>query len=226
MLSVAGHRFASLATTPVLRMGLARCFSSVTGPFQCPPLPYVKNALEPHMSAETLTYHHDKHHQTYVDTLNSIAAENSTIASKTLEQIIKTETGKPFNQAAQVYNHTFFFNNLAPNGGGEPTGKIAELITRDFGSFEKFKEEFSAAAVGHFGSGWVWLIADDGKLKIVQGHDAGNPIRESKTPLMNIDVWEHAYYIDYRNARAQYVKNYWNLVNWDFVNDNVAKAGL
>ncbi|KAF4713335.1 Fibronectin type III and SPRY domain-containing protein 1, variant 2 [Perkinsus olseni] len=245
MLSVAGHRFASLATTtPALRMGLVRCFASVTGPFQCPPLPYAKNALEPHMSAETLTYHHDKHHQTYVDTLNSIAAENPSIAKKTLEQVIKTETGKPFNQAAQIYNHTFFFNNLGPGAGGEPTGKIAELITRDFGSFEKFKEEFTAAAVGHFGSGWVWLVADDGKLKIVrgllnlvgvpndskldivQGHDAGTPVKDSKAPLMNIDVWEHAYYIDYRNARAQYVKNYWNLVNWDFVNKKVAEAGL
>jgi len=189
--------------------------------FTLPELPYAKDALAPHISAETLEYHHGKHHAKYVETLNSLT-EGTDNASKSLEELIKSTSGKLFNQAAQVWNHTFYWNCLSPNGGGAPTGKIADAINEAFGSFETFKEKFSAEAAGHFGSGWAWLVKDAaGKLSIVGTHDAGNPMTSGLTPVLTCDVWEHAYYVDYRNARPNYIAAWWNLVNWDFANQNL-----
>ena len=191
--------------------------------FELPELPYAKNALEPHISAETLEYHHDKHHKAYVDKLNSLI-EGTDKANKSLEDIIKSSSGGLFNQAAQVWNHTFYWHCLSPNGGGAPTGSIAEAINKAFGSFDKFKEEFTASAIGNFASGWTWLVKkSDGSVAIVNTDDAGTPVTdESQTPLLTCDVWEHAYYVDYRNARPKYLEAYWNLVNWEFVNSNFA----
>ncbi|MCA9553765.1 MAG: superoxide dismutase [Myxococcales bacterium] len=189
--------------------------------FTLPELPYSKDALAPHISAETLEYHHGKHHAKYVETLNSLT-EGTDNANKSLEELIKSTSGKLFNQAAQVWNHTFYWNCLSPNGGGAPTGKIADAINEAFGSFETFKEKFSAEAAGHFGSGWAWLVKDAaGKLSIVGSHDAGNPMTSGLTPVLTCDVWEHAYYVDYRNARPNYIAAWWNLVNWDFANKNL-----
>ena len=190
--------------------------------FELPPLPYEKNALEPHMSAETLEYHHDKHHNTYVTNLNNLVP-GTEFEGKDLESIIKTSSGGIFNNAAQVWNHTFFWNCLTPNGGGEPTGELAEAINKAFGSFDKFKEEFSKASVTTFGSGWGWLVKkSDGSLAIVSTSNANNPMTDGATPLLTCDVWEHAYYIDYRNARPKFVEAFWNIVNWDFVAKNFA----
>ena len=188
--------------------------------FELPPLPYDKSALEPHISAKTLDFHHGKHHQAYVTNLNNLV-KDSPMASQSLEDIIKA-TAKDdskagiFNNAAQVWNHTFFWNCMKPNGGGEPSGALRAAIDEAFGSVSSFKEKFSAAAVGQFGSGWAWLVKNgSGKLEIVQTSNAGCPLTEGKTPLLTCDVWEHAYYIDYRNARPKYVEAWWNLVNWD-----------
>ena len=191
--------------------------------FALPPLPYAMDALEPHISRETLEFHHGKHHKTYVDNLNKIASTNPSVAEQTLDELLKSAPNGPvFNNAAQIWNHTFYWNSLSPNGGGRPTGALAAQIDRDFGSFDAFKEKFSAAAAGHFGSGWAWLVkSDDGKLKIVDTHDAGNPIRDGTgKPLLTIDVWEHSYYISYRNARPKYIEAFWNVVNWDFASKN------
>ncbi|MCS6799083.1 MAG: superoxide dismutase [Myxococcota bacterium] len=185
--------------------------------FSLPELPYPKDALAPHISAETLDYHHGKHHAAYVNKLNELVAADPSLAGKSLEDLIRTTTGPVFNQAAQVWNHTFYWRSMRPGGGGEPTGKVAEAIRRHFGSFGEFKERFSAVAVGHFGSGWAWLVRVGDRLEIAQTHDAGNPMTEGKTPLLTCDVWEHAYYIDYRNARAKYVEAWWNLVDWSHV---------
>ncbi|WP_237066030.1 superoxide dismutase [Fe] [Microbulbifer guangxiensis] len=186
-----------------------------------PELPYAMDALEPHISKETLEYHYGKHHKTYVDKLNGLL-EGTADADKTLEEVIKSSSGGVFNNAAQVWNHTFYWNCLSPNGGGEPTGAVAEAITKAFGSFEKFKEEFTNSAVNNFGSGWTWLVKkSDGSVAIVNTSNAGTPVTESdQTPLLTCDVWEHAYYIDYRNARPKYMEAFWKLVNWDFVNQN------
>ena len=190
-----------------------------------PPLPYALDALAPHISSETLSFHHGKHHQAYVDNLNKFVGQDSSLVGKTLNEILKTcPCPSPiFNNAAQVWNHTFYWKSMSPNGGGSPTGEIATLIDRDFGSFEEFKKKFSAAATGHFASGWAWLVLNpEGKLKIVDTHDAINPLREeSGTPLITCDVWEHAYYVDYRNARAKYVEAWWNVINWEFANHNL-----
>jgi len=187
---------------------------------ELPPLPYAKNALEPHISAETLEYHYGKHHQTYVTNLNNLIG-GSEFENLSLEDIIRKSSGGIFNNAAQVWNHTFYWNSLKPNGGGEPTGALAEAITKAFGSFDKFKEEFSKCAIGTFGSGWAWLVKNaDGSLAIVSTSNAGCPLTTGQTALLTCDVWEHAYYIDYRNARAKYVEAFWNLVNWDFVAKN------
>jgi Fe-Mn family superoxide dismutase len=187
-----------------------------------PDLPYAKDALEPHISAETLDYHHDKHHQAYVTNLNNLI-EGTEFADKSLEDIITSApAGGVFNNAAQVWNHTFYFNCLAPNAGGEPTGAIADAINASFGSFADFKEKFSTSAITNFGSGWTWLIKNaDGSVEIVNTSNAGCPLTEGQTPVLTIDVWEHAYYVDKRNARPAYVEAYWNLVNWDFVNSNM-----
>ncbi len=185
--------------------------------FTLPDLPYAKNALEPHISAETLDYHYGKHHQAYVDKLNA-AVEGTPEADKSLEEIIRGASGGTFNNAAQVWNHTFYWNCLSPNGGGEPDGALADAIKRDFGSFDNFKEKFSDSAVGNFGSGWTWLVQnEDGSLAIVNTDDADTPLTGSAKPLLTCDVWEHAYYIDYRNARPKYIEAFWKLVNWEFV---------
>jgi Fe-Mn family superoxide dismutase len=182
---------------------------------------YSPDALEPHISAETLEYHYGKHHQAYVTNLNSLTEKNPW-QEKSLEEIIKTAEGGLFNNAAQVYNHTFYWNCLSPNGGGEPTGAVAEAINGAFGSTAAFKEQFTKAAVTRFGSGWAWLVREaSGQLAIEATLNADCPIREGKTPLLTCDVWEHAYYIDYRNARPTYVEAFWNLVNWEFVAKNL-----
>ncbi|EHQ53563.1 Superoxide dismutase [Ectothiorhodospira sp. PHS-1] len=189
---------------------------------QLPELPYAKDALEPHVSAETLEFHHDKHHATYVTNLNKLIS-GTEFESLSLEEIVKkAPAGGIFNNAAQVWNHTFYFNCLSPNGGGEPTGALAEAINTAFGSFAEFKEKFAAAGAGNFGSGWTWLVKNaDGSLEIVNTSNAATPITEAgKTPLLTMDVWEHAYYIDYRNARPKYIEGFFNVVNWDFVADN------
>jgi Fe-Mn family superoxide dismutase len=189
--------------------------------FELPPLPYADDALVPHISAETLAYHYGKHHRAYVDNLNKLTA-GTEWADKTLEDIIREADGGIFNNAAQVWNHTFYWNCLSPDGGGEPTGAVATRINSSFGSFADFRDRFTADAASQFGSGWAWLVsAPSGGLSIVTTSNAGNPLRDGDTPLLTCDVWEHAYYIDYRNARPQYLGHFWDLVNWDFVTDNL-----
>ena len=191
--------------------------------FELPTLPYAKDALEPHISAETLEFHYGKHHQTYVDKLNGLV-DGTDMASKSLEDIVKTSVGGVFNNAAQVWNHTFYWNCLSPNGGGDATGAIADAITAAFGSFDAFKEQFTNSAINNFGSGWTWLVKNaDGSVAIVNTSNAATPLTDaSVTPLLTVDVWEHAYYVDYRNARPKYMEAFWALVNWDFVNANFA----
>ncbi|WP_444931913.1 superoxide dismutase [Microbulbifer sp. SSSA002] len=191
--------------------------------FELPELPYAKNALAPHISEETLEYHYGKHHKTYVDKLNGLL-EGSADANKSLEEIIKSSSGGVFNNAAQVWNHTFYWHCLSPNGGGEATGAIADAINMAFGSFEQFKEAFTTSAVNNFGSGWTWLVKNaDGSVAIVNTSNAATPLtEEGVTPLLTCDVWEHAYYIDYRNLRPKYMEAFWSLVNWEFVNQNFA----
>lgn len=183
-----------------------------------PELPYSMDGLQPHISKETLEFHYGKHHQAYVNNLNKLI-EGTDFASMKLEDIICKSEGGIFNNAAQVFNHSFYWNCLSPNGGGEATGPLAEAINRDFGSFSSFKEQFSKAAATLFGSGWAWLVKDgSGQLSIVQTTNADCPLTEGLIPIMTCDVWEHAYYVDYRNARPKYVESFWNLVNWDFCN--------
>ncbi|MBD2206587.1 superoxide dismutase [Calothrix sp. FACHB-1219] len=198
--------------------------------FQQPPLPYDFNALEPYgMKAETFEYHYGKHHKAYVDNLNKLT-DGTELADKSLEEVIKAtfrDASKVgvFNNAAQVWNHTFFWNSLKPAGGGQPSGALADKIDKDFGSFEKFAEEFSNAATTQFGSGWAWLIDDGGTLKVIKTPNAENPLAYGQKALLTLDVWEHAYYIDYRNARPAFIKNFLEqLVNWDFAAENLAKA--
>ena len=192
--------------------------------FTLPPLPYDKGALAPHLSAETLEYHHDKHHAAYVNNLNKLI-EGKPEASKSLEEIIKTSEGGVFNNAAQVWNHTFYWSSMKPGGGAAPTGDLAQAITRDFGSLEKLTEELSAAAVAQFGSGWAWLVLDKGKLAVTKTSNADLPLKHGQKALLTLDVWEHAYYIDYRNLRPKYVETFFkSLVNWDFALENLKKA--
>jgi Fe-Mn family superoxide dismutase len=184
-------------------------------PFELPELPYAKDALAPFLSAETFDYHYDKHHATYVANLNKLT-EGTEFANMDVQEIIRKASGGIFNNAAQVYNHTFFWNSMKPGGGGEPTGDLAAAIKKDFGSFAQFKEKFSTAAATLFGSGWTWLVKNaNGSLEIVQMSNAGTPIKDNKTPLLTLDVWEHAYYIDYRNARPKFIEGFWGVVNWD-----------
>lgn len=190
--------------------------------FTLPELPWAKNALEPHISEETINYHYGKHHNGYVTKLNN-ALPDSPYANASLEEIIQKADGGMFNNAAQVWNHTFYWNSLSPNGGGAPTGAIAEAINQKWGSFEDFQTAFSDAAKGNFGSGWTWLVKTaDGGLEIVNTDDAGCPLTANQKPILTLDVWEHAYYIDYRNARPDYINAFWQLVNWDFANQNLA----
>lgn len=184
---------------------------------ELPALPYAQDALEPHISAETLEYHYGKHHKAYVDNLDKLIA-GSEFENMALEEIIRKAQGGMFNNAAQVWNHTFYWNCLSPKGGGEPSGKLGEAIARTFGSFATFKEEFSKTAIGTFGSGWAWLVQRaDGTVALVSTSNAATPLTGNDKPLLTCDVWEHAYYIDYRNARPKYVEAFWNLVNWEFV---------
>lgn len=192
--------------------------------FELPALPYDKSALEPHISAETLEYHYGKHHQAYVTKLND-AIGDTELANKSLEDIIKTSEGGVFNNAAQIWNHTFYWHSLSPNGGGEPSGALAEAIHSQWDSYDAFVNDFSAKAAGNFGSGWTWLVKTaEGKLAIVNTDDADCPLTTDSTPLLTCDVWEHAYYIDYRNARPKYVEAFFNLVNWAFAEKNYANA--
>ncbi len=185
-----------------------------------PPLPYAKDALKPVISAETIDFHYGKHHQAYVTNLNNLVP-GTKFENASLEEIVMQADGGIFNNAAQVWNHTFYWNGLSPDGGGEPTGALATAIDQAFGSFAAFREAFVKSAVGNFGSGWTWLVkGEDGKLAIVNTSNAANPMRDGKKPLLTIDVWEHAYYIDYRNARPKYLDEIWKLVNWNFVAAN------
>ena len=188
--------------------------------YELPELPYAKSALEPHISAETLEYHHGKHHAAYVANLNKLVV-GTEFEGKTLEEIISKSEGGIFNNAAQIWNHSFYWNCLSPNGGGAPSGALGSAIDDTFGSFDAFKEKFTASAVGNFGSGWTWLVKNpDGSIEIVNTGNAGSPLTAGQTPLLTCDVWEHAYYIDYRNARPAYVGAFWNLVNWEFAAGN------
>ncbi|MCL1465037.1 superoxide dismutase [Argonema galeatum] len=197
--------------------------------FTLPELPYADNALEPYMSANTFSFHHDKHHAAYVNNLNKLI-ENTELADKSLEEIIKAtfkDSSKAgvFNNAAQVWNHTFFWSSMKPGGGGTPSGALAEKIDADFGSFDKFKEEFKNAAATQFGSGWAWLALDNGTLKVTKTPNAENPLAHGQTALLTLDVWEHAYYLDYQNKRPDFISTYLDsLVNWDFAAENMAKA--
>lgn len=190
--------------------------------FELPALPYEKNALEPYISAETLEYHHGKHHQAYVTNLNNLIP-GTEYETMTLDEIIKKAPGGGiFNNAAQVWNHTFYWHCMTPNSKNEPEGALKDAIVAAFGSVDKFKEEFTKAAIGTFGSGWAWLVKNPvDKLEIVSTSNAGNPMTSNQTPLLTCDVWEHAYYIDYRNARPKYLESFWKLVNWDFAAKNL-----
>jgi Fe-Mn family superoxide dismutase len=189
--------------------------------FELPPLPYAEDALAPHLSAETLQFHYGKHHKTYVDKLNA-AVEGTPDENKSLEDIIQSASGPLFNNAAQTWNHTFYWNSMAPGGGGEPSGGVADAIGSAFGSYDAFKEKFAAEAVNHFASGWAWLVDGGSGLEIISTHDADTAIKHGVKPLITCDVWEHAYYIDYRNVRPDYVATFLDhLVNWDWANQQL-----
>ena len=191
--------------------------------FTLPALPYALDALEPHMSRETLEFHWGKHHQTYVNNLNNLTA-GTAFEGKDLLEVIRTSEGGVFNNAAQVFNHTFFWNGMKPQGGGEPTGALLDAIVATWGSYAEFRKAFSAAAAGNFGSGWTWLVKNtDGTLAIVNTSNAGTPVTGEQVPLLNLDVWDHAYYIDHRNARPKFIDTFFDhLVNWSFAEKNFA----
>ncbi len=192
--------------------------------FTLPELPYAKDALVPHMSIETLEYHYGKHHKAYVDNLNNLVP-GTEFQNMDLESIIKKSSGPIFNNAAQIWNHTFFWNCLSPQGGGDPAGKLAEEMISSFGSTEKFKEKFTETSVKHFASGWAWLVlSKEGKLEIISSSNALTPLTEGHTPLLTCDVWEHAYYIDHRNSRPNFLNSFWRIVNWQFVGENLLKV--
>jgi superoxide dismutase, Fe-Mn family len=197
---------------------------------ELPPLPYAQDALAPVISAETLSFHYGKHHKAYVDNLLKLVA-GTELAEQPLEAVIKAVAGKPekagvFNNAAQIWNHTFFWNSLKPSGGGAPTGAVAKGIDAAFGSYENFKKEFANAAMTQFGSGWAWLVADQGQLRVVKTPNADTPLTTGQKALLTIDVWEHAYYLDYQNRRADFVAAVIDkLLNWEFANANLARAG-
>ena len=187
---------------------------------QLPPLPYAMDALQPHISKETLEFHYGKHHAAYVTNLNNLI-KGTEFENASLEDIIKKASGGIFNNAAQVWNHTFYWNSLAPKGGGQPAGALAAAIGKKWSSFDAFKEAFTKSAVGNFGSGWTWLVKkSDGSVDIVNMGAAGTPLTTGDKPVLTVDVWEHAYYIDYRNARPKYLEEFWKLVNWSFANKN------
>ena len=214
---------------PALMMAMpaSKAQTPATQPVQLPKLPYAQSALRPYISSRTMSFHYGKHHQGYVDNLNKMIA-GTPMAEMPLEKIVKETSGVAdkagvFNNAAQIWNHTFYWNSLKPNGGGKPTGAIAAAIDKDLGGYDKFKADFAAAAVTQFGSGWAWLVSDAGTLKIVKTGNAEVPLTKGQTPLLTIDVWEHAYYLDYQNLRAKYVETLIDkLLNWDFANKNFA----
>ena len=221
---------AVLAGSATLAFGnlvLPRSARAASGPFALPPLPYADNALSPHISAQTIGFHYGKHHQGYVNNLNQLVA-GSSLADQPLEAVVKASAGKVdqtaiFNNAAQVWNHTFYWNSLKPKGGGKPTGALADMIGKFFGGFDQFKTEFAKAATSQFGSGWAWLVKDGDKLTVTKTGNADTPIVHGLKPLLTIDVWEHAYYLDYQNRRADYVAAVLdNLINWDFAAQNLA----
>jgi superoxide dismutase, Fe-Mn family len=192
--------------------------------FTLPPLPYAKDALAPHISAETLDFHYGKHHQAYVTNLNKLV-EGKPEEKKSLEEIITSSEGGVFNNAAQIWNHTFYWHSMKPHGGGQPQGDLLAAITRDFGSFDKLKEEFTAAATTQFGSGWAWLVLQNGKLSVTKTGNADLPMKHGQKALLTLDVWEHAYYIDFRNARPKYIETFLtSLANWDFATENLKKG--
>jgi len=190
---------------------------------ELPALPYAQDALSPHISVETIEFHYGKHHNTYVAKLNGLI-EGTDFANKSLEEIIKSSSAGVFNNAAQIWNHTFYWNSLSPNGGGEPTGPLADAITASFGSYAEFKEKFTASAINNFGSSWTWLVKNtDGSLAIINTSNAATPLTDDNvTPLLTVDLWEHAYYIDYRNLRPSYMDAFWALANWEFASANFA----
>jgi len=193
--------------------------------FELPALPYEKNALEPHISARTLDFHYDKHHRGYMTKLKN-AIEGKPEADKSLEQLVQTAEGGVFNNAAQVWNHTFYWNSMAPDGGGKPEGKLLERIEKDFHSHEDFAQQFAEVAKGEFGSGWAWLVEDGDRLRVLSTHDADNPLRHGMKPLLTIDVWEHAYYLDFQNDRASYVQGVIDhLLDWRFAARNLESGG-
>ena len=190
---------------------------------ELPALPYAQDALEPHISSNTLSFHYGKHHAGYVKKLNAAIEKDSSLQGKSLEELVKGTSGGVFNNAAQVWNHTFYWNSMSPNGGGAPTGDLAAAIESAFGSFDDFKAAFGAAAGGQFGSGWAWLVKNaSGALEIVTTSNASTPLTDGVTPILTCDVWEHAYYLDYQNGRGNYVSAWWSLVNWDFAAANFA----
>eukprot|EP01060_Flectonema_neradi_P018049 TRINITY_DN2486_c0_g1_i1.p1 TRINITY_DN2486_c0_g1~~TRINITY_DN2486_c0_g1_i1.p1 ORF type:complete len:211 (+),score=66.16 TRINITY_DN2486_c0_g1_i1:58-633(+) len=189
--------------------------------FTLPALPWAIDALAAKgISAEQVDFHYNKHHKGYVTKLNAAAESRPELKGAKIEDLINNKDAT-YNLAAQIWNHTFYWNCMSPNGGGEPTGAVKDQITKDFGSFDEMKKQFSAAAAGHFGSGWAWLVKDGDKLRVHQTHDAGCPLSEGLKPVLTCDVWEHAFYIDYRNDKAKYVETFWNAVNWDFVNSQL-----
>lgn len=190
--------------------------------FLLPKLPYAEDALEPYISAKTLSFHYGKHHQKYVDTLNELV-EGKDFANMPVEEIIQRSETKLYNNAAQAYNHTFYWYCMAPNAGGEPSGQIGDAISDSFGSFGDFKTKFTEVAATHFGSGWAWLAEVKGKLEIVGMHDADTPIKDNHKPLLALDVWEHAYYLDYQNKRPDYIEAFWKVLNWEFVEKQLLK---
>ncbi|WP_067619468.1 superoxide dismutase [Alicyclobacillus acidiphilus] len=199
--------------------------------YQLPPLPYAFDALEPHIDALTMEIHHDRHHGTYVTNVNKALEGHPDLETKSAEELISNLDAVPENIRTAVrnnggghVNHSMFWNLLSPNGGGQPTGKLAEAINSTFGSFEKFKEQFAAAATGRFGSGWAWLVVDGGKLAITSTPNQDNPLMEGKKPVLGLDVWEHAYYLKYQNKRPDYINAFWNVVNWDQANKNYEAA--
>ncbi len=191
--------------------------------FELPDLPYSLNALEPYISKETLEYHHGKHHRAYVNKLNELVPNTEFAKMKLEEIIVKAPAGPIFNNAAQVWNHTFYWHCMKPKGGGKPSGKLAEAIDKHFGSYDKLQQQLTEAGLTQFGSGWAWLVKNGDKLEVVKTGNAGNPLTEKKKPLLTCDVWEHAYYIDTRNDRGKYINNFWQVVNWDFVAKNFSE---
>jgi len=231
----------ALTLSPILMLGACKIkalshnailtkniFGRTNMPFELPTLPYGKNALAPHISENTINYHYGKHHQAYITNLNNLIS-GTDLADKSLEEIIKISANDKtkagiFNNSAQVWNHTFYWHSMKPNGGGKPSGEVLKQIESDFGSYENFVTEFKNAGATQFGSGWAWLVLDSGKLKVIKTGNAETPLTTSAKPLMTMDVWEHAYYLDFQNARPTYIDTFLNhLVNWDFVNENLKK---